>query len=183
VHDIIETLGRFLFGYFLLRIKLFEHIENKRNLFSKIFLICLPVAVAYMIIRWLALEKKIDIETVYWEPFIKIGITSTTCMYACLVVLLFISFKEAKLFKALQALGKMTLTNYLLVSAVMIILLYGIGFGKLGELSMHEIWIGAAAWLIIEIAFSAYWLKHFRYGPVEWIWRQLTYRKRLPLKR
>jgi len=183
IHDIIETLGRFLFGYFLLRIKLFEHIENKRNLFSKIFLICLPVAAAYMIIRWLALEKKIDIETVYWEPFIKIGITSTTCMYACIVVLLFSSFKEAKLFKALQALGKMTLTNYLLVSAIMIIILYGIGFGKLGELSMHEIWIAAVVWLTIEILFSSYWLKYFRYGPVEWIWRQLTYGKRLPLKK
>ena len=130
-----------------------------------------------------ALEQKIDIETVYWEPFIKIGITSTTCMYACIVVLLFSSFKEAKLFKALQVLGKMTLTNYLLVSAIMIIILYGIGFGKLGELSMHEIWIAAVVWLTIEILFSSYWLKYFRYGPVEWIWRQLTYGKRLPLKK
>ena len=87
------------------------------------------------------------------------------------------------LFKALQALGKMTLTNYLLVSAIMIIILYGIGFGKLGELSMHEIWIAAVVWLTIEILFSSYWLKYFRYGPVEWIWRQLTYGKRLPLKK
>jgi len=95
----------------------------------------------------------------------------------------FISLGQNRIFKALQALGKMTLTNYLLISAVNIIVLYGIGFGQLGEIPMHIIWLCGLAWLIIEIAVSLLWLSHFRYGPAEWIWRQLTYGKRLPLKK
>jgi uncharacterized protein len=183
VHDVIETLGRFLFGYFLLRIKLFESIENKKELFRKIVFITAPVVVAYYIIRWKAIKGEINIETFGWEPLIKVGVISTSCMYASLIVLLFISFGQNKIFKAFQSLGKMTLTNYLLISAVLIIILYGIGFGKLGKLPIHTIWLYALAWLIFETGFSTYWLRRFRYGPVEWIWRQLTYRKKLPLRK
>lgn len=183
VHDIIETLGRFLFGYFLLRSKMFVLIENKKTFFLKVLLITAPVVVVYFMVRWLALSEKIDTDAIAWEPFIKLGIISTTCFYASAIVLLFISFGQLRIFKALQALGKMTLTNYILISAILIIILYGIGFGKLGELSMHVIWSFAAAWLLIEIIFSTQWLRAFRYGPTEWIWRQLTYQKKLPLRK
>lgn len=183
VRDIIETLGRFLFGYYLVRIKLFDSIDVKKNLFKKIILFTAPLSIIYFIIRWLALNNRIDIDHFYWEPFIKLGIISTTFMYVSLVVLCFISYKQNIIFDSLQALGKMTLTNYLLISAVLITILYGIGFGKLGELPMHIIWLYAFAWLTFEILLSKYWLRVFQYGPVEWIWRQLSYKKRLQLRR
>ncbi|MGC4035851.1 MAG: DUF418 domain-containing protein [Chitinophagaceae bacterium] len=183
VHDIIETLGRFLLGYYLVRIKLFESIERKKKLFTKVLFVSSFFAIAYVITKWLAVTGRVNISSVYWEPFAGIGIISTTIFYSSSIILVFISFGQNMIFKIFQALGKMTLTNYLLVSAVNIILLYGIGFGKLGELSMHTIWLIAFGWLIVEIFFSAYWLRIFRYGPVEWIWRQLTYWKKLPLRR
>ncbi len=183
VRDIIETLGRFLFGYYLLRIKLFESIESKKKLFIKVLFISSLFAIAYIIIKWLAVTDTMNISSAYWEPFIKIGIISTTSFYSSIIVLTFISFGQNIFFRTFQALGKMTLTNYLLVSAINIILLYGIGFSKLGELPMHTIWLLAFVWLIIEIVISSYWLRIFRYGPVEWIWRQLTYWKKLPLRK
>jgi uncharacterized protein len=167
----------------LLRIKLFESIERKKKLFTKVLFISSPFAIAYIIIKWLAVTDTMNLSSAYWEPFIKIGIISTTSFYSSIIVLTFISFGQNILFKTFQALGKMTLTNYLLVSAINIILLYGIGFGKLGELPMHTIWLLAFVWLIIEILISSYWLRIFRYGPVEWIWRQLTYWKKLPLRK
>jgi len=77
----------------------------------------------------------------------------------------------------------MTLTNYLMVSAIAVLLLYGIGFGLLGEIRMSTIWLLTISWLVVEIIFSMYWLGSFRFGPLEWIWRQLTYRRRIPLKK
>lgn len=182
-HDIIETLGRFLFGYYLLRIKLFESVERKKKVFTKILLISFPFSITYIVFKWLAVTGKIEISSVYWEPFIKVGILSTTSFYSGIIILAFISFGRTMLFKAFQLLGRMTLTNYLLISAINIALLYGIGFGRLGDLPMHQIWLFGFAWLIIEIVFSFYWLRIFRYGPVEWTWRQLTYWKRLPLRK
>jgi uncharacterized protein len=117
------------------------------------------------------------------SPLLSFGVLSTTTFYVSVLVTAYISFGMNKFFSALQALGRMTLTNYLMVSAFLIILLYGFGFNKLGELSVHTIWFYALIWLFIEIMFSTYWLKQFRYGPTEWIWRQLTYWKRLQLRK
>jgi uncharacterized protein len=182
LHDVIETLGRFLFGYFLLRINLFESVANKKALFRKVLLVTAPIVIAYFIIRWLSLKGSIHTSGIIWEPLIKIGIVATSTFYTSVLVLLFSAYGRIRLFAWLQALGKMTLTNYLLISAILIIVLYGIGFGKLGEIPMHIVWPWALIWLIIEIVFSTTWLRHFRFGPFEWIWRQLTYKKWIPIR-
>ncbi len=183
LREIIDITGRFLFGYYLVRIRLFESIENKKSLFKNILFITAPLMVAYFIIRWLSLQGVVRTDQNYWDPLMKLGILSTACFYASLLVVLFITFGRTKFFAALQSLGKMTLTNYLLVSAILVTLLYGIGFGQLGIMPMHTAWICAFVWLIVEIVFSTFWLNRFRFGPIEWIWRQLAYNKRIQLKK
>jgi len=183
LRDIAETLGRFLFGYFLLRVGLFQNAETKKHILRKVLMITAPVVFAYFIIRWLQIQEAIITKGILWQLFIKIGILATSCFYISMLVLLFIAIGRNKFFSALQALGKMTLTNYLLISAFMIILLYGIGFGKLGIVPIHIIWICAALWLFIEMIFSHFWLRSFRYGPFEWIWRQLTYGRQIRLRK
>jgi uncharacterized protein len=183
VHDIIETLGRFLFGYFLLRIKLFHLVETKKSLFVKIALYTAPLMISYFIFRSLLINEMIHANQYLLAPLLSLGVLSTTTFYVSVLVAAYISFGMNKFFTALQALGRMTLTNYLMVSAFLIILLYSVGFNKLGELPMHSIWLYAFIWMFIEIIFSTYWLKKFRYGPAEWIWRQLTYWKRLQLRK
>lgn len=183
LREIIDVLGRVLFGYFLVRIKLFESIESKKSLFNKILFITAPVMIAYFIIRWLSLRGVVNTDEIYWQPLMKAGIFSTACFYASLLVVLFIRFGRTKFFTALQSLGKMTLTNYLLVSGILVTLLYGIGFGQLGIMRMHTVWICAFVWLMAEIVFSTFWLHRFRFGPVEWIWRQLAYNRKIQLKK
>lgn len=183
LHDIVETLGRFLFGYFLLRINLFHSVETKKVIFTKIALFTAPLMIAYFIIRWLLLNGTIHISQFIRAPLLSLGILCTTSFYVSVLVIAFMSFGLNKFFIALQALGRMTLTNYLLVSTFLIVLLYGFGFGKLGELPLHIIWLYALVWIFVEIIFSVYWLKIFKYGPTEWIWRQLTYGKRLQLRK
>ena len=183
LHDIADTLGRFLLGYFLLRIRLFHSVETNKVTFIKIAFFTAPLMIAYFIVAWLLINESIHINQFIRAPLLSLGILCTTSFYVSVVVIAFISFGLNRFFTALQALGRMTLTNYLLVSAFLIILLYGFGFGKLAEVPIHTIWIYAFIWLIVEIAFSVYWLQIFRYGPTEWIWRQLTYGKRLQLRK
>ena len=52
LHDITETLGRFLLGYFLLRIKFFSSVETKNATFRKVALFSAPLAISYFIFRW-----------------------------------------------------------------------------------------------------------------------------------
>ena len=183
LHDIIETLGRFLFGYFLMRINFFHSVETKKASLVKIALYAAPLMVAYFIVMGISIDNVIHVNQFVLASLLSLGILSTACFYVCVLVLLYISFGTNKFFASLQALGRMTLTNYLLVSTFLIILLYGFGFGRLGELPMHTIWLYAVVWLFVEILFSINWLKYFRYGPTEWIWRQLTFWKRLQLRK
>ena len=79
--------------------------------------------------------------------------------------------------------GRMALSNYLLQTFLGISIFYGIGFGlhlKGGPLSLVAI---AIAVFVLQIIVSNLWFRYFAYGPAEWIWRMLTYGKRLPIRR
>ncbi len=72
--------------------------------------------------------------------------------------------------------GNMALTNYLTHSFVGAILFYGIGFSLIGRLSPLQIYGIALAIFAFQIVFSRWWLGRHRQGPMEWVWRRLTYR-------
>ena len=82
-----------------------------------------------------------------------------------------------RLKSALQAIGRMALTNYLLQTIICTIIFYGHGFGLFGKVERTgQILIVFAVWIVMVIA-SPVWLKYFKYGPFEWLWRSLTYRR------
>jgi uncharacterized protein len=85
--------------------------------------------------------------------------------------------------RRLAAVGQMALTNYLIQSLACTFLFYGYGFGLFGMLDRLQL---AGVVLIIwtaQILYSAPWLRYFRFGPAEWLWRSLTYWKLQPLRR
>lgn len=82
----------------------------------------------------------------------------------------------------LAAVGRMALTNYLMQSVVCTLIFYGYGLGRMGHWGF-----GAQAALVIvlygaQIVFSNWWLARFRFGPLEWLWRTLTYLHRQPMR-
>jgi len=83
--------------------------------------------------------------------------------------------------RAFAAVGQMAVTNYLTHSLVCLILFTG--FGWFGQLERHQLYYVVLAIWAAQLAISPIWLKHFRFGPVEWLWRSLTYAKRQPMRR
>lgn len=86
-------------------------------------------------------------------------------------------------FSLLRPVGQMAFTNYLTQSLICAIIFTGIGFGYFGKLQRYEVYIVVLIIWVVQIIWSHIWLHYFQYGPFEWIWRQLTYWKKLPLKR
>jgi uncharacterized protein len=83
----------------------------------------------------------------------------------------------------LAAVGRMALSNYLGQSLICTTLFYGHGFGLFGRVDrVAQALIVIGVW-IIQLAVSPWWLARFRFGPFEWAWRSLTYRKRQPMRR
>jgi len=84
---------------------------------------------------------------------------------------------------SLASVGRMALTNYIMHSVICAFVFYGIGFSLFGQLERYELYyVVFSIWLFQMIA-SPLWLKYYRFGPLEWLWRSLTYNKKQPLKR
>lgn len=77
--------------------------------------------------------------------------------------------------------GRMAFTNYLTQSIILGWIFYGYGLGLFGRLSVVAALAIAVGLYAAQIAFSAWWLRRYRYGPVEWLWRSLMYGKRQPM--
>jgi uncharacterized protein len=83
----------------------------------------------------------------------------------------------------LAPVGRMALSNYLLHTVVFTTIAYSYGFGLYGEISYLE-GIGlTVAMFALQIPLSAWWLRTFRFGPLEWLWRSLSYRRLQPMRR
>ena len=84
--------------------------------------------------------------------------------------------------KLLAAVGRMAFTNYILQTLICTIIFYGHGFGFYGKVDRGGlILIVFGVWVLL-VMFSYFWLKYFRYGPLEWLWRSLSYRGFQPIK-
>jgi uncharacterized protein len=84
--------------------------------------------------------------------------------------------------KALSNVGRMALSNYLLTSLLCALFFYGYGLGMFARLERYQLlYVLASVWTI-NLIFSTIWLKYFRFGPMEWLWRSLTYWKLQPMR-
>jgi uncharacterized protein len=82
-----------------------------------------------------------------------------------------------RLTSRLAAVGQMALTNHLLQSLICTTLFYGYGFGLYGKLQRYQLYFVVIGVWIFQLLPSPIWLRYFRFGPMEWLWRSLTYEK------
>jgi uncharacterized protein len=82
----------------------------------------------------------------------------------------------------LAAVGRMALTNYLSHTLILTTVFYGYGFGLFGRVDRFaQMGFVLAVW-IFQLWVSPVWLRHFRFGPAEWLWRTLTYWRLQPMR-
>ena len=102
--------------------------------------------------------------------------------YIAAFVLLFLRAGWRSWLRLLCPPGRMALTNYLLQTVLAVPLFYGVGFGIGPRFGLPGIIVVGIVLFSGQIFFSHWWLGKFRFGPLEWVWRCLTYGRWLPLK-
>jgi uncharacterized protein len=100
-----------------------------------------------------------------------------------LIMLLYKSGWFKWLFNMMRPVGQMAFTNYLMQSIICGLIFFGVGFGMYGRLQRYELYYVVGAVWIFQIIFSHIWMRYFRFGPFEWLWRSLTYWKAQPMKK
>jgi len=110
------------------------------------------------------------------------GVPALALFFIALVATLWQKALWRRLLAFLAPVGRMALTNYLLQTVICVLIFYGFGFGQFGRVGALTATLIALAIFLFQVLISGLWLKYFSYGPMEWIWRQLTYRQRLSLR-
>ena len=103
--------------------------------------------------------------------------------HVSVVVLLYKSGCATPLFRCLEAVGQMAFTNYITHSVLCTLIFFGYGLNYFAELEFYQIYFVAVAIWVVQLIVSPVWLLYFRFGPLEWLWRSLTYWKVQPIRR
>jgi uncharacterized protein len=108
----------------------------------------------------------------------------TLCLgYLAAVVLAMTTATGRRLLAPFAPVGRTALSNYIFQSAVGTALFYGHGLGLFGTVGPAACSLLVLAIFAVQLVLSAWWLRNFQFGPVEWLWRCLTYGRRFPIVR
>ena len=102
--------------------------------------------------------------------------------YLGVTIRLLNSPKWAKSLNRFAPMGRMALTNYIMQSVILTSLFYGYAGGMYGEISRAPQMLLVVGIIVFQLFFSTWWLNRYRFGPLEWLWRSLTYMKRQPMR-
>ena len=180
------VLAFFLCGLYVGRKGIFKDLNGNRALFKKICAIGFPVGAIFLFLYVL-------FETAIWpvgtaaKPALLMmtNYLASLFIFPAYVSLILLSLQNdrcRRILAPVAAAGRMALTNYLTQTLILITLFYGFGFGLFYKVSLAQGVLITIALYLIQVVWSNLWFKKFKYGPLEWLWRGLTYKKFEPLR-
>jgi len=180
-----RVLGAFLLGMWAGRRGVFENPEGHRLLLRRVLLWGLPIGLAAngLLAALSVPGRPLHAPVRIAEDAVSIGVAPLALAYVAAFVLLWLRPVWRRRLVLLAPAGRMALTNYLSQSVIGIFLFYGVGLGLGGRVSSAVCAAIAVAIFALQAWISALWLRGFRYGPAEWVWRSLTYGRRQALGR
>ena len=181
----LQLLGLFIVGMLIGR-KGIQKSEEKMVKYSRLFLpYCLAFwavfyAVAFLLPVWGVDGFALRVGQTLFKTYGNLG---QMMVYFCGFTLLYYRYKGQKVLDRIAPVGRMSVTNYMAQSIVGVSLFYGFGGNFAVEFNYLQSFLLGAAFCVIQIAYSNWWIKRFYYGPMEWLWRSLTWFQVVPLSR
>jgi uncharacterized membrane protein YeiB len=172
-------IGMFLIGTWFVRAGIMERAQAHLPLFRKLALFGIPLGVGLGLIgSTIAMHPIPGSRGADGWQFASglqmLGNLPASIGYVSLVILMLYSASPLNKVSLLAPFGRMALTNYLTQSLVASTLFFGYGFGNWGVSRVDQM-LFVAVLAALQIVFSHLWLARFRYGPMEWLWRAVTY--------
>ena len=138
--------------------------------------------IGYM--TYLMIAENFDIKFLFgfYAVYDHLGVILITAGHIGLIMLVCQSRILTGLKMRLAAVGRMAFSNYIMHSVIMAIIFYGYGLGQYARIGyLGLMGIVAGIW-ILQLYLSPWWLARYRFGPLEWLWRSLTYHKKQPMR-
>ena len=173
-----QIFAMFLLGAYAGVRKIFDNLKEHesfiRNVQIGALIIGLPICVASI----LYLDQPVTSFSYNFMQVVGTYIAGPTLgiFYICSALLLLRNENWKKILKPFSALGRMAATNYLLQSILCLFLFSGVGFALYSKVSPILTLLMSLIIIVFQLLISNLWLKYFKSGPVEWLWRYLTYK-------
>ncbi|PTI30769.1 DUF418 domain-containing protein [Mammaliicoccus vitulinus] len=161
-----------LFGIYAQQTNWLNKIRNHKNLYTVIGLVIFVLGLAIKMIQ-IILEGSMSSQLISQM----VGGPIVALSYIIFFVLLCESATARKILNPLQYIGKLSLTTYISQSVICIIIFYGIGFNYYGKLPVFTIYTMSIVIYAVQLLLSYLYLKRFKQGPLEKLWRKVTYLK------
>ncbi|MDB5746535.1 MAG: hypothetical protein JWP72_1383 [Massilia sp.] len=172
-------IGMFLIGTWFVRSGIMDNARAHLPLFRKLAMFGLPLGIGLGL-----LGSAITVRAVPgangadgWQlasGLQMLGNLPASLGYLSLVILMLHNASVCHKVGVLAPFGRMALSNYLSQSLIATTFFFGYGFGHFGASRLDQM-LFVAVVIVLQIAFSHFWLARFRYGPMEWLWRAVTY--------
>ncbi|KGP72115.1 DUF418 domain-containing protein [Pontibacillus yanchengensis] len=175
----LSLLPMFLLGMYFCKKRFLHETSEHKSTLQKWWAITLVLFIVFKIGPYLFGNP----EWVQYSVQDSIGGSASAIFYITSVALMYQRGVGEKLFAPFTFVGRLSLTNYLLQSVICFFLFYSVGLGLYGSVPpIMSVAIVVGIYFLQVIA-SKLWLKSFRFGPFEWLWRTITYMKKQPLRR
>jgi uncharacterized protein len=176
------TLGIFLLGYYLGAIGFFREKTKSKILLISTFIIGLLATISSKILDGNPFQFPPTLPNIIYKILVITGHILMCIFYITSIFMIIQTPVGKRTLKYLKPVGRMALTNYISQTVLLVIIFYNFGFNLFGRTGLITICGIAILVLVFQIIVSNIWLKYFQFGPLEWIWRCLTYKKRLKIR-
>lgn len=177
-----KVLGLFLLGFIIGRHQLYAKLSQHLHSLRLILIWGATIGLTFSILQawqpWGDHPGALSLRSLCYV----LGVYPLAFSYVAALCLLCVRKPEQPLLRWLAAPGRMALSNYLGQSALGILIYYGIAGGLGSRVSLLNTELIAILVFTGQLIVSHFWLRYFRYGPLEWIWRMLTYGRRFPIR-
>lgn len=181
----VVLVGVFLLGVWFVRSGVMEDTERHLAFFRKLALYGLPIGIGIgLLTGFIAMSHTPGERYDGWN--IARGLLMLANLPACLGYIgLFVTMLHSRTawsrIRVLAPAGRMALTNYVMQSLISVTVFYGFGLGHWGLPRAQQL-VFVVVVFAGQVALSHWWLARFRYGPLEWLWRAVTYWQVPPLR-
>jgi uncharacterized protein len=186
------TFAFFLVGLWAGRTGLFVHLDELRGSLKKTLWIAIACTFTFLALTFALFSYSMagaeEPQFENWGSMFALTAfdlfnVSLSIIYLCGFLLIFRRPAGGRRLGVLAPYGRTALSNYVMQTLIGTFILFNWGLGYIGKVSNTQTFCIAFAIIALQVVLSGWWLKYFRFGPLEWLWRSGTYLKCQPMRR
>lgn len=170
-----KVFGLFVLGFYIGRNRMYADLAARKPLLRRVTVIGLAAGLPLSLLYAWSCMNGHPLGNAVHTAIYTVSVYPLGLAYMCGMCLIYLRHKDLAVWRRLAYPGRMALTNYIGQSVIGALLFYGIGLGLGASFGLVQTELVVAGVYLFQTAFSRVWLRFFRFGPLEWIWRMLTY--------